>query len=72
MAEDSIPKRIMNHETVGKRKIGRPRTRWLDQVGRDAVRLGASSWWTMARDRDQGSDWAVEPKMYVCMKMETI
>lgn len=61
-------------EAIKKRKVDRPRTIWLDQFGRDAVRLGASSWWTVAVERHgwrefllEGPDWAVEPKMYVSM-----
>ena len=38
MADDRIPKRVMNYLPMGRRRKGRPRTRWLDQVGKEAVR----------------------------------
>ena len=55
MAEDRIPKKIMNYLPMGmgRRRRGRPRRRWLDQVGKEAVRLGAANWWTLAGSRDQ-------------------
>ena len=43
MAEDRIPKRVMNYLPMGRRRKRRPRTRWLDQVGKEAVRLGAAN-----------------------------
>ena len=52
MAEDRIPKKIMNYLPMGRRRKGRPRTRCLDQVGKEAVRLGAANWWILAGSRD--------------------
>ena len=33
----------MNYLPMGRRRKGRPRTRWLNQVGKEAVRLGAAT-----------------------------
>ena len=61
MAEDRIPKRVMNYLPMGRRK-GRPRTRWLDQVGKEAMRLGAANWWTLAGSRDQCGRFLLEAR----------
>ena len=39
MDDESTAKRIMKHKLIGKRKIKRPKNRWLDQVGSDARKL---------------------------------
>ena len=52
--DDGRPaKRIMKHKPIGKRKIGRPKNRWLNQVGSDARKLGAVNWWPMAEDKNK-------------------
>ena len=62
MAEDRIQKKIMNYLPMGRRRKGRPRTRWLDQVGKEAVRLGAANWWTLAGSRDQWGRFLLEAR----------
>ena len=39
MDDERKAKRIMKHKPIGKRKFGRPKNRWLDQVGSDARKL---------------------------------
>lgn len=35
MAENRLPKKIMNYRPIGKRDLGRPRKRWLDDRDRN-------------------------------------
>jgi hypothetical protein len=35
------------------RKVGRPRARWRDEVGKDARMLGLRSWWATAMYREE-------------------
>jgi hypothetical protein len=36
----------------GRRRVGRPNLRWMDEVTKDAERLGVRNWRIKARDRD--------------------
>jgi hypothetical protein len=38
---------------IGGRKIGRPRARWKEEVGKDARMLGIRSLWSTAINRDK-------------------
>ena len=44
MQDTRLPKKIFTLELTGRRPIGRPRTRWRDQVKQDLERRGLS--WT--------------------------
>ena len=33
--------------------VGRPRSGWRDEVGKDKTRMGERSWWTRAMNRGQ-------------------
>ena len=43
MQDTRLPKKIFTLELTGRRPIGRPRTRWRDQVKQDLERRGPSS-----------------------------
>ena len=53
MDDERMVKIIMKHKPIGKRKIERPKNRWLDQVGSDARNLGAVNWWRIAEDKNK-------------------
>jgi hypothetical protein len=40
MKENSLPRRMIYTQPEGPRKVGRPRARWRDDVGKDARMLG--------------------------------
>ncbi|TBU05215.1 hypothetical protein CWI36_0662p0020 [Hamiltosporidium magnivora] len=44
---------ILNHIPVGKRKVGRPKTRCIDQIEKTALLLGVEDWWNVALESDQ-------------------
>ena len=49
MDEMAMPKRVLN----AKRRIGRPRLRWTDDVTDDLRKMGIRGWTEKARNRDQ-------------------
>jgi hypothetical protein len=53
MDEKSMPRRLMCLQPEGLRKMGRPRARWRDEVGKDARMLGLRSQWATAMNREE-------------------
>jgi len=52
--EERIPKKVLNGNFYTTRPVGRPRTRWLDVVHRDALQLlGIKGWRRSAENRDE-------------------
>jgi hypothetical protein len=51
MADERIPKKILEMKLRGRRPRGRPRTRWMDQVKRDMERRG-KNWTQVQKDRE--------------------
>ncbi|PSN43395.1 hypothetical protein C0J52_21134 [Blattella germanica] len=54
MGMERIPKRILNNTIGGQRRVGKPRSRWIDAVGEDARRVLGLRNWRTAQDR---RDW---------------
>jgi hypothetical protein len=48
-----MPRRLMYTQPEGPRKVGGPRTRWRDDVVKDARMLGIRSWWATAMNREE-------------------
>jgi hypothetical protein len=42
--------------------VGRPRSRWLDEVNTDARRMGIRMWWRKALDREEWRKLLMEAK----------
>jgi hypothetical protein len=38
-------------KTGGRRRLGKPRVRWLDEVNKDARFMGIRKWWMMTLDK---------------------
>jgi hypothetical protein len=53
MGDDQMPKRLLYTKPRGKRQVGRPRARWLNEVNSDAREIGIRRWWTRALDKGQ-------------------
>jgi hypothetical protein len=53
MDETAMPKRVLKGKLYAKRRIGRPRLRWTDDVTDDLRKMGITGWTEMARNRDQ-------------------
>jgi hypothetical protein len=49
----AMPKRVLKGKLYAKRRIGRPRLKWMDDVRDDPRRMGIRSWTGKARNRDQ-------------------
>ena len=52
MAEDNIMQKIERWKPVSKRPIGRPKTRWEDDVLEDIKSKNISNWKKVAQNRD--------------------
>ena len=52
MAEDNIVQRIKRWKPMAKRQIGRPKTRWEDEVLEDIKNMDLHNWEKVAQNRD--------------------
>jgi len=52
MAEDNIVQKIKRWELMSKRPIGRPKTRWEDDVLEDIKSISISNWKKVVQNRD--------------------
>jgi hypothetical protein len=44
MEDTRLPKIVFNAKTEGRRRVGKPRLRWLDDVEADIKALGVKMW----------------------------
>jgi hypothetical protein len=58
MDENSNEYRILMGKPKGRRPLGRPRHRWIDNIKMDLGEIGwgGMGWVDLARDRDQSKD----------------
>ena len=52
MEESRMLKRVMREKIYTKRRRGRPKVRWLDDVQEDLRAMGFEGWGGKAQDRD--------------------
>ena len=52
MAEDTNRQKIKRWKPMSKRPIGRPKTRWEDDVLEDIKSMNVSNWKTVVQNRD--------------------
>jgi hypothetical protein len=52
MAEDNIVQRIKRWKPMSKRPIGRPKTRWEDDVLKDIKNMNVRKWKKVAQNRN--------------------
>ena len=65
MEDSRMPKRVMREKIYTRRKIGRPKVRWLDDVQEDLREMRIEGWRRKAQDRDQWRRIAQEAKTHV-------
>jgi DNA polymerase II small subunit/DNA polymerase delta subunit B len=65
MEDSRMPKRVMREKIYTRRKRGRPKVRWLDDVQEDLRETGIEGWRRKAQDRDQWRRIAQEAKTHV-------
>jgi hypothetical protein len=53
MEDTRLPNMIFNAKPEGRRGVGRPRLRWLDDVEADIKALGVKRWRIKAQDRKE-------------------
>ena len=63
MSPSRVPKRILEGHPGGRRKVGRPRLRWEDEVRKDAAQLlWITDWRAAAGDRESWRRGLMEAK----------
>jgi hypothetical protein len=55
MEDTRLPKMVYNAEPEGRRGVGKPRLRWMDDVEADVKALGVKRWRIKADDRKEWS-----------------
>jgi hypothetical protein len=53
MGEKRNAYRLLVEKPEGRRPLGRPRRRWLDNIRMDLVEVGDVDWIGLAKDRDR-------------------
>jgi hypothetical protein len=65
MEDSRMHKSVMREKIYTKRKRGRPKVRWLDDVQEDLQQTGIEGWRRKAQDTDQWRRIAQEAKVHV-------
>jgi hypothetical protein len=65
MVDSRIPKGVMREKIYTRRRTGRPKVRWLDDVQEELREMGIEGWRRKARNRDHWRRTAQEAKAHV-------
>jgi len=66
MQETRMVKAIHSWKPISKRLIGRPKTSWKDDVGKDIQKLKVPNWKARVQDRRRWNELVERPKL--CIK----
>jgi len=64
MVEDNIVQKIKRWKPMYKRPIGRPKTRWEDDVLEDIRNMNIGNWKKVAQNEIVGRKWLSKPEPY--------
>ena len=53
MSAERMQKKILASKFYGKRKRGRPRSRWIEEIGKDLCKMGKRNWKMMVPEREK-------------------
>ena len=53
MSAERMQKKVIASTFYGKRKRGRPISRWMDEIGKDLWKTGKRNWKMIASDREK-------------------
>jgi hypothetical protein len=65
MEDSRVPMGMMREKIYTRRKRGRPKVRWLDDVQEDLREIGIEGWRRKVQERDQYRRIAQEAKAHV-------
>ena len=65
MAEDNIVQKIKRWKPMSKRLIGRPKTRWEDDILEDIKSINIRNWKKVAQNRDSWKKVLSKPEPYI-------
>ena len=51
MEEKRIPKRLLERKPIGRRKTGRPRKGWIEDIEEDIQMMGIRGWRKLCKER---------------------
>ena len=54
MSAERMQNKIMASKSYGKRQRGRPRSRWMDEIGKDLWKMGKRNWKMIGPARKNG------------------
>jgi hypothetical protein len=72
MEDSKMPKRVMREKIYTRRKRGRPKVRWLDDVQEDLREKRIEGWRRKAQDRDQWRRIAQEAKAHLGLQRQVM
>ena len=65
MWENNVERGQATWKPVSKRPIGRPKTRWEDDVLEDIKSINIRNWKKVAQNRDSWKKWLRKPELYI-------
>jgi hypothetical protein len=63
MEESRIPFKLIHSDPEGRRRTGRPRKRWVEDVEEDLRKMGVRGWRRTAKEKNEWADVIKEVKV---------